>query len=110
MQNFSKIIISGIMLNSVAMPEEPISFFMNDEDSIKALSLAKQSNTNDTEQTSNLKLSGIFFVDEQNWTIWINSKPYSEIGQHEDFSIDEVSESEVTITTSDGDAIILSVN
>ena len=35
MQNFSKIIISGIMLNSVAMPEETTSFFMNDEDSIK---------------------------------------------------------------------------
>ena len=83
---------------------------LNDEDSIKALSLAKQSNTNDIPQTSNLKLSGIFFVDEQNWTVWIDGNPYSEIGQHENFSIDEVSESEVTITTSDGDTSILSVN
>lgn len=110
MQNFSKIIISGIILNSIAISEEITSFFMNDEDSIKALSLAKQSNTNDSLQTSNLKLSGIFFIDEQNWTVWIDGNPYSEIGQHENFSIDEVSESEVIITTSDGDTSILSVN
>ena len=111
MQNFSKIIISiqALICNTLC---EETSFFLNDEDSKKALIYAKQQS--DTQQeikdSHNFKLSGIFFIDDQNWTVWINDKPYSTIGIHGDFSIDEVNEQYVTVTTSDGDTVTLTVD
>ena len=86
------------------------SFFMNDDDSQKATTLAKQSEETKEFSSGGFKLSGIFFIDEANWTIWLNGKAYSAIGQQGDFSIDEVSENEVTITNSDGNTIKLSVS
>lgn len=86
------------------------SFFMNDDDSQKATTLAKQSEEAKEFSSGGIKLSGIFFIDESNWTVWINGKAYSAVGQQGDFSIDEVSENEVTITTSDGNTIKLSVS
>lgn len=105
MQNFSKIIVIFLLINPV-FSNEP-SFFMNDEDSKKALELAKESTQEP--YSGEMKLSGIFFMDESNWVVWINGKAYSTIGQQGNFSIDEVSESDVTITMSDGKTIVLSV-
>ena len=109
MQNISKGVIVIIILNTISVAEEITSFFMDNEDSKKALLFAKQSNNEKTQKHTELKLSGIFFIDEQNWTIWLNGVAYSEYGQHENFSIDEVSESKITVTTSDGDILILAV-
>ena len=90
---------------------EEISFFLNDEDSKKALMHAKQQSDKqqETKDLRNLKLSGIFFIDDQNWTVWINDKPYSTIGVHGDISIDEVNEQYVTVTTSEGDTVTITV-
>lgn len=109
MRNISKIVIGLNMIANIAFCEGQESFFMNDEDSKKAILLAKQHGKTDTVDDANLKLSGIFFIDESNWTIWLNGTSYSEAGQHGNFSIDEVSESEVAITLSTGDAVRLSV-
>ena len=109
MQNISKGVIVIIILNTISVAEEITSFFMDNEDSKKALLFAKQSNNEKTQKHTELKLSGIFFIDEQNWTIWLNGVAYSEYVQHENFSIDEVSESKITVTTSDGDILILAV-
>lgn len=111
MQSFSKIIIILITHFFVAQAESQTSFFMEDEDSQRAISIAKQSTEASTKnQNTDLKLSGIFFIDDDNWTVWINDSAYSSIGQQGDFSIDEVSESEVVLTTKDGNSIHLSVN
>ena len=56
------------------------------------------------------KLSGILWSEEnEKWTVWINGNAYTKIGQYNDFSIDEVTKSSVTITTSDCKTIHLSV-
>ncbi len=109
MQDISKIVVTSFILSFGTLASEQTSFFMNDLDSKKALSLAKQSNKEETQKIPELKLSGIFFVDDQNWTIWLNDIAYSEYGQYENFSIDAVSESEVTITNSDSETVTLSV-
>lgn len=110
MQNISKIIIGLAAITDVAFCEIYESFFMSDEDSRKAILLAKQYGTVDSSNNVvNFKLSGIFFIDEMNWTIWLNGIPYSDAGQHGNFSIDEVSETEVVITRADGESLTLSV-
>lgn len=109
MQSLSKIILVLLVLRFPGFAETPKSFFMNDEDSQKAISMAKQKSKSEESACEGIKLSGIFFIDESNWTVWINGTPYSSIGQQEDFSIDEVSEDSVLITTSEGNTIKLSV-
>ena len=47
------------------------------------------------------KVSGICYLSQNNWIVWINGKAYSKIGQYNHFSIDAVSRNSVTITTSD---------
>lgn len=47
------------------------------------------------------KVSGICYLSQNNWIVWINGKAYSKIGQYSNFSIDAVSKDSVTITTSD---------
>ena len=108
MQNISKGIVTIIILGSISIAEEITSFFMDDEDSTRALRLAKQTKK-EVLKNDELKLSGIFFIDEQNWTVWLNGVAYSEYGQHENFSIDEVSENAIIITTAEGNAITLTV-
>lgn len=110
MRNISKIIVAISAITNIAFCETQESFFMNDSDSKKAIFLAKQYEKSDTNEDNNFKLSGIFFIDEMNWTIWLNGTPYSEIGQHGNFSIDEVSDNEVIITTSSGETFALSVD
>jgi hypothetical protein len=56
------------------------------------------------------RISGIFFVNDSTWTVWIDNVPYSSPGQKEDFSIDEVSEDSVTLTMNDGITIDICVN
>ena len=109
MQDISKIVITVVILSCGTLAGEQTSFFMNDLDSKKALSLAKQDNEVETQNPHKLKLSGIFFIDDQNWTIWLNNTAYSEYGQYENFSIDDVSEFEVTITNSDNEIVTLFV-
>lgn len=55
------------------------------------------------------KLSGICYISQDNWIVWINSQAYNKIGQYNYFSIDEVSQDSVTITTPDCKTIHLSV-
>ena len=55
------------------------------------------------------KLSGICYMSPDNWIVWINGQAYNKIGQYNHFSIDEVSQDSVTITTSDCKTIHLSV-
>lgn len=107
MRNFSKIIVSFMVLICFAKSEE--SLFMNIEDSKKSIFMAKQKKKLKKTNSKNFKVSGIFFIDELNWTAWINDEVYSSIGQKGDFSIDEVSENSVILTTSDGDTIEISV-
>ncbi|MDR1609431.1 MAG: hypothetical protein LBR78_01070 [Holosporales bacterium] len=57
-----------------------------------------------------VKLSGILYIDEDHWTVWIDDVPYSSIGQKDKFSIDEVTEDGVLLTMEDGSTIIISVN
>jgi hypothetical protein len=75
--------------------------FMTDKESEKVLSIAKQKNQKSFKRCGH-KISGIFFVDDSTWTVWIDNVPYSSIGQKEEFSIDEVSEEKVVLTTNDG--------
>ena len=109
MQNISKIIFLVFFIRFPTFGEITQSFFMDDEDSEIALEMAKKSENTENIDNDNLELSGIFFIDETSWTVWINGIPYSSIGQHGDFSIDEVSEDSVSITNSEGEVIKLSV-
>ncbi len=102
MRNISKILI---MSPNFTNSEE--SMFMSDDDSKKILSMLKE---NKKPMSNNLKVTGIVFIDEANWIVWINNTPYSSIGENGDFSIDEVSESEVVITKNDGKTLTLSVD
>lgn len=55
------------------------------------------------------KLSGICYLSQHSWTVWINGQTYNKIGQYTDFSIDEVTSDSVTITTLDCKTIHLTV-
>jgi hypothetical protein len=55
------------------------------------------------------KISGIFYVDENTWTVWINGEAYSTIGQQKDFSIDGVNEDFITLTLNDGKTITMPI-
>ncbi len=96
-----------MMIICAAKTEE--SLFMNIEDSEKAILMAQQKKKVQKINNEHLKVSGIFFIDESNWTVWINDESYSSIGQKEDFSIDEVSENNVILTTSEGNTLEISV-
>ena len=105
MRNISKILIILLIMNlNFANSEE--SMFMSDDESKKILSMLTE---NKKTASDSLKVTGIVFIDESNWIVWINNKPYSSIGENGDFSIDEVSECEVVITQNDGKTITLSV-
>jgi hypothetical protein len=57
-----------------------------------------------------VKISGIFYTDDDDWIVWIDGKSYSSIGQQADFSIDAVSAEMVTLTFQDGRTISLTVD
>ena len=90
------------------------SFFMSEKESAKILNFINSKNTEKPQKASlpkrDLTISGIFYVDHNTWTIWINDIAYSTIGQQADFSIDEVSENSVSLTLQDGVTLCLSVS
>ncbi|MDR2667403.1 MAG: hypothetical protein LBB34_04840 [Holosporales bacterium] len=107
MRTFSKAITLISLFSSHCVGEK--SFFFTDEETDQILKILKKSK-NDNSETKALNVSGIFYIDNLNWTIWIDGIPYSSIGQKKDFSIDEVSEDAVVLTMPDGKTIEISVN
>ncbi|MDR3030971.1 MAG: hypothetical protein LBU35_01130 [Holosporales bacterium] len=103
---FRKIAIVLIISNCSAGES---SFFMSEEESKEVFNILNKRQKSPESSLKELFVSGIFYVDETNWTIWINDIPYSSIGQQKDFSIDAVSESGVYLTSLDGSSIFLSV-
>ncbi|MDR1476318.1 MAG: hypothetical protein LBI20_03310 [Holosporales bacterium] len=85
------------------------SFFMTAQESSKILAISKRQNTMKKESNKKFKISGIFYINEENWTIWINGVAYSTIGQQRDFSINSVTANEVSLTLEDGAMLVLSV-
>ncbi|MDR2075019.1 MAG: hypothetical protein LBP31_02245 [Holosporales bacterium] len=88
------------------------SFFMNEEESKKMrefVDKVKKSQKH-SQNAQSLDVSGIMYVDELHWTIWINGVPYYQAGQYDGFSIDVVTENEVTITKQDGTTITMEVS
>ncbi|MDR2458759.1 MAG: hypothetical protein LBD43_01540 [Holosporales bacterium] len=82
---------------------------MSDEESKLVLRSAKKRKA-ESHSNGTVKLSGILYIDEDNWTVWIDGMPYSSIGQKDEFSIDEVTEDSVSLTMQDGSTINMSVN
>lgn len=105
MRNISKILmILLIGISNFAKSEE--SMFLSDKDSEKILSMLKESKNH---VGNNFKVTGIVFINSEDWVVWINNKAYSSIGENGEFSIDEVSENTVVITQNDGKTLTLSV-
>ncbi len=88
------------------------SFFMNEEESrvIKNFVENKQLEEVKSIDESALKISGICYVSEEDWIVWINGVGYSTIGQHGNFSIDAVCEDSVTISFQNGITSVLNVS
>jgi hypothetical protein len=107
MRTFSKIVSLIFLFHSHCVGEK--SFFFTDEETSKILKILKI-NENNNSKRKILNVSGIFYVDNFNWVIWINGTPYSSVGQKRDFSIDEVSENFVVLTMPDGETVEISVN
>lgn len=108
-------IILQIIIIIVALTSDGFSinsFFMNDAQSKLIMNMINEQQNSKQPESRNktLILSGIFYIDEEHWTIWINNNQYTSIGQNDDFSIDEVTEDSVTITLLDGQTIILTVS
>lgn len=108
MRNISKVIIIFSFFSLINVKSEE-SLFMSDEESQKILSFV-ENNKNKCVDSCEFKLSGIVFIDDLNWVVWINNKPYNSIGEKEDFSLDEVNENNVVITRTDGKTLNLSVD
>ena len=113
MRNFSIKAIICLMLSQCCHPSQS-SFFMTEKESAKVLNFINSKNTEKPQKVvlpkRDLKISGIFYVDNNTWTVWINDIAYSTIGQQVDFSIDEVSENSVSLTLQDGATLCLSVS
>jgi hypothetical protein len=75
---------------------------MSDQDSKEILEIVKRKRYSNKENGEDPKITGIFFIDELNWTVWIDGVAYYSIGQKEGFSIDEVSENNVVLMMNDG--------
>ncbi|MDR3224323.1 MAG: hypothetical protein LBT03_01925 [Holosporales bacterium] len=102
-----KTIICTLSIVTVASSD---CLFMDKEESEKVLQVFRDKNKSDTRKNKTHKVSGIFFVEDDNWTVWIDGVPYSSIGQQNEFSIDEVTRDSVSLTMSDGKTIRLSVS
>lgn len=105
MRNISKILIIFLIMTTLAKAEE--SLFMSEEDSKRILSMLKEGKK--LISTNNLKVTGIVFINDLDWIVWINNKAYNSIGEKGEFSIDEVTENSVIITQNDGKTLTLSV-
>ena len=112
----AKLNIVFIFLSGMCFAEERIrteSFFICDEESCEILDSVYNRTSSKRKKPKTIeispKISGIFYVDDENWTVWINDVPYSSIGQQEDFSIDSVSEHYVCLTLNDGSTLNLDI-
>lgn len=97
---------------SSATTSETDSFFMSKDES-KMVQNFLNGNPNsqiDNTKEKNFKVSGILYLGEGTWTVWINGVSYSSIGQHEKFSIDSVCENEITLTLRDGTTLVLCIS
>lgn len=110
MRSISKIIVLLSLFGSCFSQEG--SFFMTVDESNNILEMTSKKKSSDSEKKSetDFKISGIFYIDTDNWTVWINDIAYSSIGQQKNFSIDEVSENYVVLTMNDGVTLNLSIN
>jgi hypothetical protein len=113
MRSISSGAIVSLALTTLSFSQD--SFLLSEEESKEVqeiLSAAKQRANGDKEdmELNNLKVSGILYVDSDNWIIWINGKSYSSIGEHSNFSIDSVSEDTVTLSLKDGSTRPLTVD
>ena len=85
------------------------SYFFSDKESKAILNQTATEKTKGKSAKTTYKLSGILFITPKNWTVWINDKPYSSVGQYEDFSINFVSKQCVNLTINNGSSITLSL-
>jgi hypothetical protein len=98
-----------VMIHQESLCREA-SFFLTEKESDAILEAVTQKKPNGKKKDdNNFKISGIFYINEDNWTVWINGIEYSTIGQHRHFSIDSVTESDVSLTLNDGTLLNLSV-
>lgn len=119
MRIISKILTTIILAISTAPSSEPDNYdsmFLNQESSEKILQFLntptpiKSENDQSSANKKDFKLDGILFVCDDNWCVWINSEAYKTCGQHQGFSIDEVTPEEVTITLDNGNTKIMKTN
>jgi hypothetical protein len=84
---------------------------MSLEESIEIYNMIKNRNKEgkETQDSCDYKVSGILYINDENWTVWINGAPYSRIGQHKNFSIDSVSAEGVSLTLPNGQTLWLEV-
>jgi hypothetical protein len=101
--------ITLTFLNAKCVAEK--SFFMTEQESSKILhSLSnKKSVVKNVSGNRIFNVSGILYMCEDNWTVWIDGVAYSTIGQQNGFSIDAVTENMVSLTLNDGTLLNLSI-
>jgi hypothetical protein len=103
------LITAAIILHQNSQCKD-VSLFLTAKESDAILKMAQGKDEHSQHQTNDVfKISGIFYIDENDWTVWINGIEYSTIGQHPNFSIDYVTESTVGLTLNDGTSLSLSV-
>jgi hypothetical protein len=102
------IVIAAVIFSTICHA----SLFMDEEESKKMKEFVDKSGKlqKHLQDSQNLDISGIVYVDELHWTVWINGIPYYQAGQYDNFSIDVVTENEVTITKQDGTTIAMAVS
>lgn len=100
--NIYKLLLIILLINQIANAQ---SLFFNQEQSnaiLENLNKPKEKRKKKkVKRRVEYKVSGICYLSQSNWIVWINGKAYSRIGQYNHFSIDSVSKNSVTITTSD---------
>ncbi|GHT88787.1 hypothetical protein FACS1894113_2010 [Alphaproteobacteria bacterium] len=84
------------------------SLFMNEHESKAVFDMlnGKKEPEKDKKQ---IVISGIFYVNESEWTVWINNQPYSSLGEKDGFVIEKVTESGVYIELEQGNVAFFSV-
>ncbi len=102
--------ISIVLFLSIATTIAEPSYFFSDKESNAILNQNLPKKTDKKPVEVIYKLSGILFISPNNWTVWINDKPYSSTGQYKEFSINFVSSCSVKITLKNGHSVTLLLN
>ena len=100
--NIYKILLIILFINQTVSSQHSLFFTQEQSNAIlENLNKPKEKRKKKKiKRTREYKLSGICYLSQDNWIVWINGKAYSKIGQYNHFSIDDVSRDSVTITTS----------